>query len=85
MNPVNRIRLPETSPVFAQATLAAARNRGTALAWIADRESAGARRGLQIALGLLWLLDDALQYQPYMFGEGFITQVLAPAAMATLG
>jgi hypothetical protein len=26
-----------------------------------------------------WLLDAALQYQPYMFGRGFITQVLAPA------
>jgi hypothetical protein len=55
--------------------------RGTALAWAADRESAGARRGLQIALGAAWLLDAALQYQPYMFGKGFITQVLAPATM----
>jgi hypothetical protein len=53
----------------------------TALAWAGDRESAGARRGLQIALGVAWLLDAALQYQPYMFGKGFITQVLAPATM----
>ena len=55
------------------------------LAWTADRESAGARRGLQIALGLLWLLDAALQYQPYMFGKGFITQVLAPTTIGNPG
>jgi copper(I)-binding protein len=37
------------------------------------------RRGLQIALGLVWLLDGALQIQPFMFGSGFAGQVLAPA------
>ena len=51
------------------------------LAWAADRESAGAGRGLQIALGLVWLLDAALQYQPSMFGHSFVTQVLDPSAM----
>ena len=54
---------------------------GRFMAWAADRESAGARRGLQIALGVAWVLDAALQYQPYMFGKGFVAQVLAPAAM----
>ena len=49
------------------------------LAWAADPGSSGTRRGLQVALGVAWLLDAALQYQPYMFGRGFITQVLAPA------
>jgi hypothetical protein len=38
------------------------------------------RRGLQIALGLVWLLDAALQYQPYMFSRSFASQVLAPTA-----
>ena len=38
------------------------------------------RRGLQIVLGVLWLLDGALQLQPFMFGSGFANQVLAPAA-----
>src|SRR5437763_10604715 len=38
------------------------------------------RRGLQIALGLIWLLDAALQYQPYMFTPAFARDVLAPAA-----
>jgi copper(I)-binding protein len=38
------------------------------------------RRGLQIALGVVWLVDGALQLQPFMFGPGFANQVLAPAA-----
>lgn len=36
------------------------------------------RRGLQIALGIVWLLDGALQLQPFMFGSGFASQVIAP-------
>jgi hypothetical protein len=35
---------------------------------------------LQICLGLLWLLDAALQYQPFMFGPGFVTSGIEPAA-----
>ncbi len=31
-----------------------------------------ARRGLQTALGLLWLLDGALQFQSFMYSQGFI-------------
>ncbi len=31
------------------------------------------QRALQIALGLLWILDAALQFQPFMFGQGFVT------------
>src|SRR5487761_639579 len=49
--------------------------------WSADRESAGPRRRLQIGLGVVWLLDAALQYQPYMFSRNFVTNVLAPANM----
>jgi hypothetical protein len=36
------------------------------------------RRHLQVALGLLWLLDGALQAQPFMFTSDFATQVIAP-------
>jgi hypothetical protein len=36
------------------------------------------RRALQIALGLVWLLDGALQLQPFMLGTGFARQVIAP-------
>jgi hypothetical protein len=43
------------------------------------------RRGLQIALGLTWLLDGALQFQPFMFGRGFATQVIAPAGAGNPG
>src|SRR6266404_6161984 len=38
------------------------------------------RRRLQIALGLLWLLDGALQLQPFMWGTGFARQVIEPTA-----
>ena len=38
------------------------------------------RRGLQIALGVLWVLDGLLQLQPYMFTKAFAADVLAPSA-----
>jgi hypothetical protein len=38
------------------------------------------RRHLQIALGLIWLLDGALQLQPFMLGTGFARQVIDPNA-----
>jgi hypothetical protein len=41
---------------------------------------AALRRGLQIALGVIWLLDAALQYQPVMFSKMFATMMLAPSA-----
>ncbi len=53
--------------------------RQPVLAWAADRESAGLRRGLQVALGVVWLLDAALQYQPFMFTKMFPTMMLAPS------
>lgn len=37
------------------------------------------RRAIQTGLGLVWLLDGALQFQPFMYGRGFIdmlTQML---------
>ena len=37
------------------------------------------RRGLTWALGLLWLLDAGLQYQPYMFTKAFPNETLKPA------
>lgn len=37
------------------------------------------RRGVQVALGLLWLIDGALQLQPFMFSPKFSAQVLLPA------
>jgi hypothetical protein len=37
-----------------------------------------AQRKLQIALGLIWLIDGALQLQPFMFRRAFVTQIIAP-------
>jgi hypothetical protein len=36
------------------------------------------RRGLQITLGVLWLIDAGLQFQPYMFSTRFATEVIGP-------
>jgi len=43
------------------------------------------RRGIQIALGLLWLLDAALQFQPQMFTSNFANHVVAPAGQGQPG
>ena len=45
---------------------------------VADTAVPG-RRGLQICLGVVWLLDAALQYQPFMFGPFFVTLGIEPA------
>jgi hypothetical protein len=34
--------------------------------------AADSLRTVQSVLGLIWLLDGALQFQPYMYGDGFI-------------
>lgn len=44
-----------------------------------------ATRKLQLALALVWLLDAALQFQPYMFTRAFATQTLAPAVQGQPG
>ena len=39
------------------------------------------QRALQIILGLFWILDAALQFQPFMFGQGFVEHnILANAS-----
>ena len=35
------------------------------------------QRRLQVVLGLIWLLDAGLQFQPYMFSRGFVANFLA--------
>ncbi len=37
-----------------------------------------ASRKLQLALGVIWLIDGALQLQPFMFGRSFVTQIIVP-------
>jgi hypothetical protein len=36
-------------------------------------------RGVQIALGLIWLLDGLFQFQSFMFTHGIVTEVFEPA------
>ena len=43
------------------------------------------KRGLQLALGVLWLADAGLQFQPYMFSRQFITETIEPAAAGDPG
>ncbi|MGA9874575.1 MAG: hypothetical protein WBQ21_02080 [Solirubrobacteraceae bacterium] len=43
------------------------------------------RRGIQIALGVIWLLDGLLQFQSFMYSHAFITEVFAPAAKGQPG
>ncbi|MGH9114363.1 MAG: hypothetical protein ACRDWW_00895, partial [Acidimicrobiales bacterium] len=41
----------------------------------------GARRRVEVALGLLWLFDAALQLQPAMFSKGSLVETLGMANM----
>jgi hypothetical protein len=43
------------------------------------------RRGIQIVLGLLWLLDGLLQFQPAMLTPKFAFEVIAPAGAGQPG
>lgn len=39
----------------------------------------------QVLLGVIWLIDGILQFQPYMFGKTFITGVILPNAQGQPG
>ncbi len=43
------------------------------------------RRGIQIALGGIWLLDGLLQFQSYMYTHAFIAEVIEPTAKGQPG
>jgi hypothetical protein len=43
------------------------------------------RRRLEMALGVLWLVDAALQWQPYMFSSAFFGNMLGMANMGLPG
>ena len=70
-------------PASAQQTLVRGDASPGLRAWAADRDSTGLRRGIQVVLGVLWLADGALQLQPFMFGRGFVNQILMPAYMGS--
>jgi len=67
------------------ATSAAGTARGVSLMvtnpWrLTTRARVTRERVLQITLGLLWLVDAALQFQPFMFTRSFVAQVIQPTA-----
>src|SRR5437870_13322492 len=67
---------PVTSPAAPTPLRArAGRARLGILRYSGDLASVGWRRGLQIALGLVWLLDAASEYHPSMFICRFVSQV----------
>jgi hypothetical protein len=71
---------------FSAATAAIPRRPGVrAAVGVNTRVPRITRRHLQIALGLLWLLDAALQAQPFMFTSGFATQVINAAGQGQPG
>ncbi len=43
------------------------------------------RRGIQIALGCIWLLDGLLQLQSFMYTHNFIASVIEPTAVGQPG
>lgn len=73
--------VPATAPPAQRPVLRdrAARTGHQVAARTADLESHGARRGLQITLGVVWLLDGILQLQPSMFGPGFASMLRTSA------
>lgn len=43
------------------------------------------RRGIQIALGCIWLLDGLLQFQSFMYTHAFLAEVIEPTAKGQPG
>jgi hypothetical protein len=66
-------------------TTAAPARRLHAIRALLTRRRHLSRRDLQVALGLLWLLDGVLQAQPFMFTSDFATQVIAPVGQGQPG
>lgn len=53
-------------------------------AWLSGRMRVTAR-GIQITLGLLWLLDGLFQFKSFMYTHAIVTEVFAPAAKGQPG
>lgn len=50
-----------------------------------EPRAARIRRIGQIALGVIWLIDGGLQFQPYLFGKALVTVVILPNASGQPG
>ena len=47
---------------------------------VSDYFASDNRRIFQTALGLIWLLDGVLQFQPFMYSKGFIAVLTGTAS-----
>jgi hypothetical protein len=56
------------------------RSRGSATSSTRAYFASDSVRTIQTALGLIWLLDGALQFQSFMYGNGFIQMLKANAS-----
>jgi hypothetical protein len=74
-----------TSFSTAIAAIPPRRARARSLVGFITRSPGVTRRHLQVALGLFWLLDGALQAQPFMFTREFATQLIAPVGQGQPG
>jgi hypothetical protein len=72
-------------PVFSRSLRSAGRAAARQDRGGAPSPLAAWRRGIQITLGLIWLLDAALQYQPYMFSKAFVGDVILSTAPGNPG
>jgi hypothetical protein len=61
------------------------RERGRDATAVVTSPAVVSRRDLEVALGVLWLIDAALQTQSFMFTRGFATHVIAPAGQGQPG
>ena len=80
------ITVPESHPQPLGAGTGVTGYSAGALRRLGEAGSRGlTRRGLQVVLGVFWILDGLLQLQPYMLSRRFATQILAPSAQGQPG
>jgi hypothetical protein len=66
-------------------SIAAPRTRPAPPRWTLPERLRVTRRGVQIALGCIWLLDGLLQFQSYMYTHAFLAGVIEPTAKGQPG
>src|SRR3954471_10581285 len=72
----------ETQEVQVSTAVGTAQRASGASAWAGARAyfASDARRAIQTVLGLIWLLDGALQFQSFMYSQGFVHTLVGGAA-----
>src|SRR3954471_17504468 len=72
----------ETQEVQVSTTVDTAQRASGASAWAGARAyfASDARRAIQTVLGLIWLIDGALQFQSFMYTRGFVHTIAGGAA-----